>query len=215
MFDLSFQVKKAEVLPHAAAPCMNFKLAISSASEKHSIRGMSVQCQIRIEPTRRRYTVDEQAHLRELFGAPERWSQTLRSVLWTHATVSVPAFSGSIEVDLPVPCTSDFAFGAAKYFYGLDEGTVPLILLFSGSVFYSSLEGMPGMQISPIPWDKETSFQLPVNLWKEMMAAYYPNSSFLSLQKDVFDRLYEYRTRNGLTSWESTLDSLLQPGRNA
>ena len=58
----------------------------------------------------------------ELFGEPERWSSTLRNLLWTHASVTVPSFEESCLVDVPVPCTYDFNVAAAKYFYGLEDG---------------------------------------------------------------------------------------------
>ena len=58
--------------------------------------------------------------MRDLFGEPERWSQTLRSLLWTHASVVVPSFQGARLVDLPVPCTFDFNVAATKYLRRLD-----------------------------------------------------------------------------------------------
>ena len=134
-------------------------------------------------------------------------SQTQRPMLWTHARVTVPAFAESIVVDLPVPCTFDFNVAATKYFYALEEGEVPLCLLFSGTVFYEAEE--EGLQVGQIPWDKETNFRLPVRVWKEMMDHYYPNSAWLCLRKDVFDRLYRYKMRRGLPTWEQALESLL------
>ena len=49
------------------------------------------------------------------------------------ATVSlmVPSFTGSCELDLPVPCTYDFEVAASKYLHALGDGEVPLLLLFS------------------------------------------------------------------------------------
>ena len=42
-----------------------------------------------------------------------------------------------------------------------------------------------------------------------MMDHYFPNSAWLRVRKDTFDRLYEYRSRNALLTWERTLDDLL------
>ena len=47
----------------------------------------------------------------------------------------VPGFTGSTELDLPVPLTYDMEIGATRYFAGLEDGEVPLLLLFSGTVF--------------------------------------------------------------------------------
>jgi hypothetical protein len=42
-----------------------------------------------------------------------------------------------------------------------------------------------------------------------MMNAYYPNSAWLSLRRDVFERVYEYKVRHGIPSWEEALTKLL------
>ena len=176
-------------------------------------RAIALRCQIRIEPTRRRYGAAEQERLLDLFGAPERWGQTLRSLLWTHASVVVPPFTGSTVVDLPVPCTYDFNVAATKYFDALEEGEMPLCLLFSGTVFYDAARGR--LAGRPIPWEKEATFRLPVRVWKDMMELYYPNSAWLCLRKDVFDRLYQYKSQRGLPTWEQALESLLARGGGA
>ena len=208
---LDFQVVAAEPLPFTAAPLLIFKLRITHAAANQttvaSIHSIALRCQIRIEPARRRYGVQEQERLRDLFGEPARWGQTLRSTLWTHTNVTVPPFTDQIVVDLPVPCTFDFNVAAAKYFYALEDGVVPLCLLFSGTVFYEAEDG--ALQVAQIPWEKEATFELPVQVWKEMMDHYYPNSVWLCLRKDVFDRLYQYKSRHSLPTWEQALESLL------
>ena len=93
-------------------------------------------------------------------------------MLWTHASVVVPPFTGTTVVDLPVPCSFDFNVAATKYFHALEDGEVPLCLLFSGTIFYSDDDGF--LQVSQIPWEKEASFRLPVSVWKDMMELYYP-----------------------------------------
>jgi hypothetical protein len=209
--DLNFTVEDALPLPHSAAPLLIFKLRIQEAvalAEATSIPAIALRCQIRIEPTRRPYAPREQDRLLDLFGAPERWSQTLRSMLWTHASVVVPPFTGGTVVDLPVPCSFDFNVAATKFFYSLADGEVPLCLLFSGTIFYTTDDGL--LQVSQISWEKEASYRLPVQVWKDMMAHYYPNSAWLCLQQDVFDRLYRYKSRQGLPTWEKALETLLE-----
>ncbi len=66
-------------------------------SPDEAIHTIALRCQIQIEVTRRRYSPDEQERLLDLFGQPDRWSQTLRNLLWTHATVLVPGFSGPTD----------------------------------------------------------------------------------------------------------------------
>jgi len=205
--DLSFAIAGAAAVPYAAAPLLAFQLQIANAPPDEPIQAVTLQCQIRIEPLRRRYAVTEHEELRDLFGEPERWGKTMHSMLWTHAHLGVPAFTGSTTVDLPVPCTYDFNVAAAKYFYALEDGEVPLLLLFSGTIFYETAGG--ALQIAQIPWEKEATFRLPVTIWKQLMDLYYPNSAWLCLRADVFDRLYRYKIRGGLPTWEQTLESLL------
>ena len=117
---------------------------------------------------------EEESRLRDLFGEPERWGQTLRAMLWTHASVVVPPFSGEAMADLPVACTYDFNVAATKYFYALEDGEIPLDFLFSGSVFYRGRRGRasgradlldPGSALPPAGDAPGSS----------LMDAYYPN----------------------------------------
>jgi hypothetical protein len=208
MPDLDFRIVGAEAVTFAASPQIALKLQLTNNSLGETIHSVALRCQIQIEVTRRRYTADDQQKLRDLFGEPERWSQTLRNLLWTHVNVNVPPFRDSTSVDLPVPCTFDFNVGATKYFHGLGDGDVPLCVMFSGSVFYAR-DGEP-MQVSPISWEKESRFSMPVKVWREMMDTYYPNTAWLCLRRDIFERLYEYKVRHGIPTWEQALESMMQ-----
>ena len=207
MPDLSFLIEDVEAPRFAAAPLLLFKLRVTNADPDELVHAVILHCQIQIEAVRRRYAPAEQERLCDLFGEPERWSKTLRTMHWTHASLSVPSFSGGAVVDLPVPCTYDFDVAAAKYFHGVEDGDVPLAFLFSGNIFYAAGDG--ALQVVQIPWEKEANFRLPIRVWKQMMDSYYPNSAWLRLQRDVFDRLYEYKLRRGLPTWEQALESLL------
>ncbi len=213
MPDLSFDVEKAEVLPYATSPTLAFKLRINNHVAGETVHNVMLRCQIQLEVTRRRYSEQEQARLRDLFGEPQRWGDTLRNMLWTHVSAVVPPFTGSVLVDLQVPCTFDFNVAATKYFAGLDEGEVPLALLFSGTIFYAG--GQSTLQVAQISWDKEARYRLPVLVWKAMMDAYYPNTAWLCLRRDVFERLVRYKTQRGLPTFEQTLESLLPEGEDA
>ena len=144
----------------------------------------------------------------DLFGDPGRWSQTLRSLLWTHANLVVPGFAGATTVtDLHVPCTFDFNVAATKYFEGLADGDIPLNVMFSGTVFYALPDS--ALQVAPISWEQEAKFKLPVKVWREMMDSYYPNNVWLNLRRDVFERLYRYKMQNGIPTWEQALENVL------
>lgn len=207
MTDLNFEVYDAEPLTFAVSPQLIFKLRVRAAKENEKIQNIALRCQIQIEATRRRYSQAEQAHLSDLFGEPSRWSKTLKTMLWTHSTVTVPPFAGSTTIDLPVECTFDFNVAATKYFAGLKDGEIPLLLQFSGTLFYAGESGE--LQIAQIPWSAETKYRLPVAVWQMMMEHYYPNSAWLSLRRDVFDRLQQYKISHSIPTFEQVLERLL------
>ena len=207
MPELNFQIERAEVVAHAASPLLAFKLRLTTAYPQETIHTVALRCQIQLEVTRRKYTSDDQEKLFDLFGEPSRWGQTLKTLLWTHANLVVPSFQGTTVVDLPVPCTFDFNVAATKYFDGLTEGEVPICVQFSGTVFFAAPEA--GLQVAPISWDKEARFRLPVKTWRNMMQSYYPNSAWLCLHKDAFDRLYQYKVRHGIPTWEEALERVI------
>jgi hypothetical protein len=208
MPDLSFQVDSASVVPFAAVPMLGFRLQIRNANAGENIHTIALRCQIQIEVTRRRYSTEEQERLLDLFGQPERWSKTLRGLLWAHVNLVVPSYAGdSTVIDMQVPCTFDFNVAATKYFAGLSEGEIPLNMLFSGTVFYASQDSP--LQVAPISWEKEARFKLQVKLWREMMENYYPNSVWINLRKDIFERLYCYKVQHGIPTWEQALEHAL------
>jgi uncharacterized protein DUF6084 len=206
MPDLDFRVEGVEPERFALAPQLMFKLRVTE-SNGTPIHSVVLRCQVQIEPGRRRYAAAEQDRLVDLFGTPDRWGKTVRPLLWTQTSVQVPPFNGSTLVDLPVPCSYDFSLAATKYFYGLEEGEIPLSFLFSGTVFYEAPDA--GLQVAQIPWEKEAHFRLPVPVWKDLMDRYYPNSAWLCLRREVFDHLSRYKSRRGLPTWEQALEELL------
>ncbi|MBV9782733.1 MAG: hypothetical protein JO264_02840 [Acidisphaera sp.] len=207
MVDLDFAVEDATVERHAASPHLAFGLRVINRTPAIAVRNVMLRCQIRIEPTRRPYRPSEKDRLVELFGTPERWGDTLRGFLWTHTGALVPGFDTACRIELPVPCSYDFNIAATKYFHGIEDGEVPLTLLFSGSVFYGDDDGQ--LQIDQIAWSKEASYRLPVALWHDMMRHYYPNGHWLCLDRDVFERLHAYKRRSGHPTWERALEALL------
>jgi hypothetical protein len=206
MPDLDFAVEGAEVVTFAVTPTLALKLRITDSGEE-PVHAVMLDCQVRIEAPRRRYVPAERERLGDLFGDPSRWSQTLRSLLWTHASVNVPPFTGSVLVDLRLPCTYDFNVQVTKYFDSLEDGEVPLTLLFSGSVFFAGPGG--ALQVERVSWSKEAGYRLPVRVWRDVIDHYYPNTAWLNLHKDVFDRLAAYKARRGLPTWEQALEALL------
>ena len=206
MPNLDFSVISADAITFAASPLLSFKLKIRNTNCDERIQSIALRCQIQIETTKRRYSTTEQTKLFELFDEPERWGRTLTSMLWTHTSATVPHFESETVIDLPVPCTFDFNIAATKYFEGLEDGVVPLTLMFSGTVFF---DGPVGLLVEQISWDKEARFNLPVRVWQEMMDHYYPNIVWLCLRKDLFEKLRSYKTENAIPTWEQVFDNII------
>lgn len=205
--DLRFQIEASEAVMHAAAPLLDLKLRVSNQPPQEIIHSVNLRCQVQIEPAKRRYAAAEQGDLKDIFGEPERWGRTVRPFLWMNTSLCVPGFSDNTLVNLHLPCTFDFNVAATKYFHALEDGEVPLCLMFSGTVFYSEDDGP--LQATQIPWDREANYRLPVATWQQMMDMHYPNSAFLCLQRDAFERLYRYKVKHGLPTWEEALDRLI------
>jgi predicted CopG family antitoxin len=43
------------------------------------------------------------------------------------------------------------------------------------------------------------------------MEHHYPDSAWIAMRRDVFDQLYEFKRREGLSSWDEVLERLLTP----
>ena len=198
---LSFSVERAERVEHAAVPTIAFALGIAS---ELSVRSVLLDVQLQIAARRRPY--DNAAHERlfELFGPVEQWGTSLRTLLWTRATLVVPPFTGSTVVQLPVACSYDLDVTASRYFDALEDGEVPLEFLFSGTVFY----GAP-LQAARISWESEAAYRMPVALWRETMDRYFNGTAWLRLAKPSLDRLAAHKSRHALATWEDVVDSLL------
>src|SRR5215468_1750788 len=182
MTELVFDCTGARPDRYAVTPAMNLMLRISETSGE-SVEAIALRCQIRIEPARRKYTPAEAERLNDLFGETERWAETLRPVQFTQVAVMVPRFTGSTEIELPVPLSYDLEIGATRYFAGLDGGEVP--------------------------WSKEAAYRLPVSLWREAVDAHFPNSAWIRMSRPVMDELLRYKSRRALPTWDATIESLL------
>lgn len=205
MTQLAISVLDVAPERYAVAPSLMVKLRIEESTGQ-PIHAIALRCQVRIEPQRRAYTGPERAGLVELFGLPEQWSKTLTPFLWTHASTTVRGFSGSIDVDLPVTCTYDFEVAAAKYLHTLRDGEIPLVFLFTGTVF---TRGITGFGVEQISWDLEATHRMPVKVWHDLMDLYFPGSGWIRVDRDTLDALMQFKAARGLTSWEDAFSALL------
>ena len=208
---LRFLVEGSGSLEYAAVPTLKFALRID-VDGGGPVRSVLRDVQIQIAARRRGYGAAETLRLLELFGQPERWAATLRTLPWLRTTLVVPPFSDSTVVDLAVPCTYDLEVTAARYFAALEEGVVPLEFLFSGSVFFAAPAG--ALQVARIAWDDGVDYELPVAVWRGTMESHFRGTAWLRLGHDQVARLSAYKARHAFESWDATIDSLLD-GREA
>jgi hypothetical protein len=212
--EIVFDCTGARADKYAVVPQMIVTLRVSETSGTR-VEAIALRVQMRIEPARRRYSNAEAERLNDLFGDTQRWADTLKPIQFTNVSIMVPGFDGSIEIDLPVSLTYDMEIGATRYFAGLDEGEVPLLLLFSGTMF-SIADGR--MSVSQVPWSKEASYRLPVAIWREAIDAHFPGSAWIRLSTVTMDELLRFKTSRALPTWEATILALLaeagasQPG---
>jgi Family of unknown function (DUF6084) len=203
--ELVFDCVGAHADKYAVAPSMSLTLRIAETTGQ-KVEAIALRCQIRIEPTRRHYTDAEAERLNDLFGETKRWADTLRPLQFTTVSVMVPGFTGSVELDLPVMLSYDLEIGSTKYFAGLESGEIPLLLLFSGTVF-TTVEGR--MQAQQVPWSKEAPCRLPVSLWREAVDMHFPNSAWIRMSLQTLDELRRFKTRQALPTWDATVAALL------
>lgn len=205
MSALTFSVLDVVPQPYAVVPNLVARVRVDETTGE-VVHALALRAQVRIEPARRRYSDAEEAGLLDLFGPRERWAGTVRTFDWLHTTAMVPGFTGTTEVDLPLPCTYDVEVTAAKYLHALADGSVPLVLLFSGTVF---TRGSHGFGVEQVPWSSEASHAMPVDVWRDLVARHYPASGWVRLEHETVAELARYRSARGLTSTDAAVSALL------
>jgi Family of unknown function (DUF6084) len=203
--ELAFDCIGARVDRYAVVPSLSLILRISETSGQQ-VEAIALRCQIRIEPARRRYSAVEAERLNDLFGDTQRWADTLKPMQFSTVATMVPGFSGSSEIDLPVPFTYDLEVGSARYFDSLEAGEIPLLLLFSGTVFIVT---GGRMQVQQVPWSKEAAYRLPVSVWREAIDSHFPNSAWIKMSRHTLEELQRFKSSHALPTWDRTLEALL------
>jgi len=211
MAELAFACTEAAAERYAATPTLSFALTITEGTGVR-VHAIALRCQIRIEPHRRRYSAAEARRLHDLFGDTSRWADTVKPIQLAMVTTMVPMFTGRAEVDLQVPCTYDLEVASARYLQGLDDGTVPLLLLFSGTVFTAPAgeDQRSGFSVELIPWSSEATYRMPVSVWRELVDIHFPGSAWLRCSRETLDALSAFKAEHALPTWDATLAALLK-----
>jgi hypothetical protein len=211
MADLTFDCIAAQADRYAVMPSISLTLRISETSGQR-IDAIALRCQIRIEPSRRRYTTGEEERLKDLFGETTQWADTLKPMQFTNISTMVTGFTGSTEVPLPVTFSYDLEIGSGRYFASLESGEIPLLLLFSGTIF-SVVDGK--FQVQQVPWSKEATYRLPVSVWREAVDVHFPNSGWITMNRQTLEELQQFKTRRALPTWDATVSALLAEAADA
>jgi Family of unknown function (DUF6084) len=205
MAELDITVAGVAAEPFAATPTLVVHLRVADAGRP--VHALALRTQVRIEPQRRSYSPAEADRLVELFGRPAQWEETLRPFLWAQLGTVTGSFEGAGEVEVQLPCTYDFEVSAARYLHGLDEGDIPLLLLFSGTIFRS---GPGGLSVEPIAWHTECRHRLPVTVWRDLMNRYFPGGGWLRLRSESIDALGRFKAEAALPSFDEAIELLVK-----
>jgi hypothetical protein len=208
--DPEFAVLGVRAVRYAAAPMLALDLQVSEHSGR-PIYMIALRIQLMIEPARRVYDDDTRDRLVELFGAPERWSVTTRSLVWSQLDVVVPAFTGSTTVVVPIACNYDLEVTAAKDLHALPDDEAPLALHFNGMVYYPGDDG--GLQMVLVPWTRSVDFRMPISVWRETIEHYYPNTGWVGLRAETLEALQRFKVDRGLATFDACLAELLAESR--
>lgn len=205
MTALAIEVVDVSADRYAASPHLTATLRVEESTGA-VVHAMALRCQLMIEPQRRGYDGSETATVAELFAGRDRWTQTLKPFLWTHASTVTRGFTGSLLLELPIACTYDLEVVGSKYLHALSDGEVPLLFLFSGTVFS---RGETGFTVEQLSWELEARHRMPVAVWRDVMDAFYPSAGYLRLDRDTVHALLRVKAARGLTSWDGVIGSLL------
>jgi hypothetical protein len=202
----TFTVMGATTIPHAAAPTLRFEFEVSDTTGR-DIYAIALTAQVMIEPAKRRYDDETRVKLEELFGTPERWGATTHSFLWAQVGAVVTNFRDSVRFPIDVACTYDLELAATKYFHSLPDGQVPLAFHFTGTILYAGEQDH--LQVARVPWSCSANWNMPIDAWRDMMAAYYPGGGWVRLDRETLERLHGYRSAGQHPSFDAAVVNLL------
>ena len=205
-----FQVLGATGRRYAAVPALDFDVHVSEPGGRQ-VYAIVLTAQVMIEPARRQYDAETRERLVELFGPPERWATTTRSLVWHQAEAVVPAFTGSTTFHIALPATFDMEVASAKYLHGLPDGEVPLAFNFNGTVHYRGDDGR--LQLSLVPWSCSAEFRLPVSTWRELIDHYYPRTGWIALRDETLLALQREKATRALPTLDACVAELLEEAR--
>jgi hypothetical protein len=202
-----FAITGAAHMAFAATPTMLFT-ATATDDSGLAIQSIALTAQVMIDPAKRGYDPETRERLAELFGPPASWAPATSGLPWARVSAAVPGFTGSTTFGLEVPCTYDLEVAAAKYFYAVEDGEIPLSFHFNGNVFYRPPGGQ--LTIVPVSWSSTAQYRMEVSVWRAMIAEHYPGGGWIRLNDATLAALNQRRARRGLPSFDACVEELLE-----
>ena len=180
MSELTFAVLDIVAEPYAAAPTCSPPGCGSRRAPASPCTRIALRCQVRIEPQRRRYDDAEEPALLDLFGDRDRWSHDAQAVpvdAVQHHGPGLHRRDRGRPAAARAPTTSRSP--ASKYLHALRDGEIPLVLLFSGTVFTRGATGFASSRC------RGTARRATGCRWRsggDLMDAYFPNTGWMRLR---------------------------------
>lgn len=202
---LSFAIEDAQPVRYAVSPAIALTLRVTAADGP--VEAATLQCQVQIDVARRVHRVGEQTALLDLFGHSSDWARTVHPLHWARVGLSVGRVAKTTTAELLLPCTYDVTLAVTKYVSGLEGGSIPLLLLFSGAVFYTA-DGHD-LQVVQLPWSCETRADLGVEQWRAAIGQLHGEGAWIHVPSPLVDRLRRHQAARGLTGWPEVIEDLL------
>jgi hypothetical protein len=86
-----------------------------------------------------------------------------------------------------------------------------LALHFNGMIYYPGDDG--GLQMVLVPWTRSVDFRMPVAVWAETIAHYYPNTGWVGLRSETLEALQRMKVDRGLATFDACVAELLSEAR--
>jgi hypothetical protein len=202
-----FWVLDCAALPHTAAPTLSFTLRAKDTTGLE-VYTVALTTQVHLEASSRPHDAETREALQDVFGEPERWNDTARSVIWAKRDLLVPSFTGSTTFELQLPCDTDLELATTRYLEAVPDGEAPLAFHFSGSIFYRGAHDR--MQLTMVPWHSTAQFRLPLATWRKAVG---DRGGLVRVSDETFDALKRYRLERGLPSLGAAVSELVEGER--
>jgi hypothetical protein len=202
----SFEITGAAHIPFTAAPTMLFSATVTDPSG-FAVQSIALTIQVMIDPAKRGYDDETRVRLQELFGPPASWAPATSGLAWARVATTVPGFQGATSFGIEVPCTYDLEVAAAKYFYSVSDGEIPLSFHFNGNIFFYGASER--LQVMPVSWTCSAQYKLPISVWRAMIAEHFPGGGWIRVSDETLRRLNDRRGQRGLASFDAAIEELL------